>query len=35
MSQQTAQHFVMVAGSWLAFLAGLVVFTLKLLSRKP
>ncbi len=35
MSQQAAQHFVLVASSWITFLVALVVFTLKLLSRKP
>ena len=35
MTQAAVQHFVMVTGSWGAFVVSLAVFTLILLTRKP
>ncbi len=35
MTQAAVQQFVMVTGSWGAFVASLAVFTVILLTRKP
>ena len=34
MTQAAVQHFVMVTGSWGAFVASLAVFTVSLLARR-